>query len=89
MILTIAGCAVGPNYKRPEISAPGEVRGELRHRISYEAAGRVLDALIYTRVMERIFLSSSTAFVASWRASLSSTEVASSSFCPCEPLICS
>ena len=34
-------------------------------------------------------ISSSTAFVASWRASLSSTEVASSSFCPCEPLICS
>jgi len=31
----------------------------------------------------------STALVASWRASLSSTDVASSSFCPCDPLICS
>ena len=34
-------------------------------------------------------ISASTALVASWRASLSSTDVASSSFDPCEPLICS
>ena len=33
--------------------------------------------------------SSSTALVASWRSSLSSTWVASSSVAPCEPLICS
>ncbi|HSP94276.1 MAG TPA: efflux transporter outer membrane subunit [Thermoanaerobaculia bacterium] len=26
--LVACACAVGPNYKRPEISAPGEVRGE-------------------------------------------------------------